>query len=87
MGQYRANSGSVKKGRFHNGLAAKNGHFRKGLSETLKSIFLRGDFDVFLGFSRFPISRFNRVEKSSFLKGFVGQLRANSGSVKKRPFS
>ena len=41
---------------------------------------------VFLDFSRFPISRFDRVEKSSFLKGFAGQLRANSGIIKKGRF-
>ena len=84
MGQLRANSGNVKKGRFHNGVACKNGHFRKGLSESLISFVSTRYFDsFFLGFFRFAISRFDRVKKSSFLKGFVGQLRANSGSVEK----
>ena len=46
-GQLRANYGIVKKGRFHNGLVTINGHFTKGLSETLKSFVSTGDFDDF----------------------------------------
>ena len=47
VGQLRANSGSVKKGRFHNGVACKNGHFRKGLSESLISFVSTRYFDSF----------------------------------------
>ena len=66
VGQLRANSGIVKKGRFRNGSVAINGHFREGLSETLKSFVSTGDFGVF---SLGVFGRLNRSFVMAILSG------------------